>query len=72
MDERFKLEIDVVEKMDTFFKMDQFEETLKLFQAVWSKWMEDLWISYSFVIYRMYIRDKASKAKNLTLGSLAC
>ncbi|XP_062111570.1 putative pentatricopeptide repeat-containing protein At1g26500 [Humulus lupulus] len=69
MNEGLELENDPVEKMmETVFKMDQFDEAIKLLQAMRSKRMEDLWISYSFVIYWMCRRDKASQANNLDFG----
>ncbi|EXC22075.1 hypothetical protein L484_006660 [Morus notabilis] len=84
--EGFEPDINAVEKMmETFFKTNQFDEALKLFQMMRLKRMEDLGLSsYRLVIQWMCKRGKISQAyvvfeemrqrgievDNLTLGSL--
>jgi len=86
VDEGFQPDIDAVEKMmETFFKINQYDEALKLFQTMRTKRMNDLGLStYRLVIEWMCKRGKISQAyvvfeemrergiqaDNLTLASL--
>lgn len=86
VDEGFQPDIDAVEKMmETLFKVNRYDEAMKLFQSMRSKRMEDLGLStYRLVIEWMCKRGKIAQAHlmfeemhmrkieadNLTLGSL--
>ncbi|KAF3432002.1 hypothetical protein FNV43_RR26739 [Rhamnella rubrinervis] len=86
VDEGFEPDIDAVEKMmETLFKINRYDEAMKLFQSMRSKRMEDLGLStYRLVIKWMCKRGKIAQAHlmfeemhmrkieadNLTLGSL--
>ncbi|XP_048318683.2 putative pentatricopeptide repeat-containing protein At1g26500 [Ziziphus jujuba] len=86
VDEGFEPDTEAVEKMvETLFKINRYDEAMKLFQAMRSKRMEDLGLStYRLVINWMCQRGKIAQAHlmfeemrkrgiaadNLTLGSL--
>jgi pentatricopeptide repeat protein len=86
VDEGFELDIDAVEKMmETLFKINRYDEALKLFQMMRTKRMNDLGLStYRLVIEWMCRRGKIAQAyvvfeemgergiqaDNLTLASL--
>lgn len=86
VDEGFEPDIDAVEKMmETLFKINRYDEAMKLFQSMRSKRMEDLGLStYRLVIEWMCKGGKIAQAHlmfeemhmrkieadNLTMGSL--
>jgi pentatricopeptide repeat protein len=86
VDEGFEPDIDAVEKMmETLFKINRYDEALKLFQMMRTKRMNDLGLStYGLVIQWMCRRgkiaqayvvfeemgDRGIQANNLTLASL--
>ncbi|GMY28841.1 putative pentatricopeptide repeat-containing protein [Fagus crenata] len=86
VDEGFRPDIDAVEKMmETFFKINRYDEALKLFQMMRTKRMDDLSLStYRLVIewmckrgniaqaYMVFeeMREREIQADNLTLASL--
>ncbi|GMY05671.1 putative pentatricopeptide repeat-containing protein At1g26500 [Fagus crenata] len=64
VDEGFQPDIDAVEKMmETFFKINRYDEALKLFQMMRTKRMDDLSLStYRLVIEWMCKRGKIAQA----------